>query len=147
MNIFFPDNTELVIDAIRDAIGREVIFMSGINVPCSACGGIDPYTNYALDPFCTVCSGLGYIVTYSGTSVNAHITWGGVDNQEWTRGGYYFAGDCRIQIKHTPENLNLVNSAKYIVVDGRRLVKDKVIYRGVKNLNRIIIDCRLDEVE
>jgi hypothetical protein len=145
MKIVFPENTTEIIDAIRSAIGRQVTFLLENRVICSACGGIDPNTGFSADPFCTVCSGLGYYPVYSGITVSAHITWGGVDEFEWSRGGYENIGDCRIQIKYTEQNKNIAETAKYVIIDNRRTRKLRIIPRGFKELNRIIIDCQLDE--
>jgi hypothetical protein len=146
MKIVFPENTTEIIDSIRDAIGRPVTFLVENKVICSSCGGIDPNTGFSADPFCTVCSGLGYYSTYSGVDVIAHITWGGVDELNWTRGGYEKLGDCRIQIKFTEQNKNLAGNAKYVIIDNRRTRKIRVIPRGFKGINRLIIDCQLDEI-
>lgn len=147
MRITFPSNTTEIIDQIREAIGRPVTFVLESGVPCQVCGGIDPNTGFAADPFCPTCSGLGYIPTYTGVQVLAHITWGGVDSRDWERGGAVISGDCRIQIKYTPANETLVNRAKYVIIDSRRTKKIRVIKRGVQGINRILVDCALDELE
>jgi hypothetical protein len=127
-----------IIDDIRNLIGRCVYFYVPTTSGCGTCS-LDPISNTSVDSYCPVCSGLYYITTYSGYGVQGHITWGNVDNVQWPPGGQYFEGDCRLQIKHTVDNLALVNDADYIVVDSKRMVVDKLAFRGVPDLNRIVI--------
>lgn len=142
--ITFPSNTKTIIDSIRTAIGRDVTFYTESETVCSACSR-DPVTHNSTNPFCTVCSGIGYIYTWSGEAVVAHITWGGVDTLNWQVGGQMMEGDVRLQIEYTPYNLNLVNTVDYVVVDTRKVEISKKILRGVKPINRILLDCVLEE--
>lgn len=139
MQIVFPENTEEVIDAIRNAIGRDVLFVAEVKVPCSACS-IDPVTNTSTNSFCLVCSGVGYIITYSGATISGHVTQGQTDYMQWTPGGQYYDGDCRVQIKYTPENITIIDNASYVMVDDQKFDIRKKTFRGVKNLNRILLD-------
>jgi hypothetical protein len=140
--IMWPSASEIqLIDDIRDAIGREVKFMVvGTTTECPICT-IDPITNTSTDSFCPICSGVGYLYTYSGVSLSGHITWGGTDQLNWQTGGQLFDGDCRIQIKYTPANVWVVDNTKWIEVDDKGLQILHRTYRGVKELNRILIDC------
>ena len=139
MYISFPEDTEETIDAIRDAIGRDVNFVTVTLSGCSVCS-LDPVTNTSTDSFCPVCSGLYWIPSYINNLVNAHVTWAGADILGWVAGGQYFDGDCRVQIKYTNTNLNLADNAEYIVVDNKIMTVKSKILRGVQNLNRIILD-------
>jgi hypothetical protein len=144
--IAWPSASEIsLIDDIRDAIGREVTFyVVASSVPCSICS-LDPVTNESTNSFCPICSGTYFIPTYSGVSLNAHITWGGTDQLQWQTGGQLFDGDCRLQIKYTPSNVLVVENSKWVDVDGKRLAQSKVHLRGVKELNRILVDLIQDE--
>lgn len=138
MNITFPSNTSDTIDAIRNAIGRPVTFYQKYKVPCSA-HGRDPITGDSLDAFCTICSGVGYIITYSGTTITGHVNQGRTENLQWVSGGQYFDGDATVQIKYTDLNLAVVNNTDHVVVDGKTFEISNKIFRGVPQLNRIII--------
>jgi hypothetical protein len=141
--ITFP-STKDTIDKIRYAIGRPVHFYTENETVCSACSR-DPVTGNTTNPFCNVCSGIGYIYTYNDVMISAHITWGGVDGLNWVTGGQFMEGDVRLQIEYTPYTLNLVNTVDYIVVDARKVVINKKILRGAQPLNRILLDCSLEE--
>jgi len=139
MLITFPTNTTEVIDAIRSAIGREVTFYAEYSVPCSACT-LDPVTNTSTNSFCLVCSGEGYVITYSGTTLTGHVTHYPSEIMQWSTGGQYIEGDCRVQIKYTPANITVVDTASYAIIDGKKFDVRKKIMRGFRELNRILID-------
>lgn len=140
MNIAFPNDTTETIDAIRGVIGRDVTFVVTVSsISCHVCE-LDPVTNTSMDQFCVYCSGLYYTPVYSGYVISGHVTWGGADIMGWVAGGQYFDGDCRVQIKHTATNLNIVNNTEYVEVDNKVLTIKSKILRGVQNLNRIILD-------
>ena len=142
VTITFPDDTVDVIDAIRDAIGRDITFFYVYSsMACPICV-LDPVTNTSKDAFCYVCSGEYWIPLYSGETINAHITWGYSEQLGWLSGGQLDEGECRVQIKYTASNLTVVNEAKYVDVDGKSMQIIKKILRGVKNINRIIIDLK-----
>jgi len=139
-SISWPSNTVTVIDDIRDAIGREVIFfVVASSYACPTCG-VDPITDTALDPYCLTCSGIGYIVILSGVPLMAHVTWGHSELMGWYAGGQIDHGDCRVQIKYTVANEATVDGAKYVVVDNRVMQIMRKILRGVQPINRILID-------
>lgn len=140
MNIVFPNDTETVIDAIRGAIGRPTTWYTvATKIECHVCG-IDPITDTALDSFCPVCSGNGYLYTYSGTSISGHVTWAYSEQLGWQSGGQIFEGDCRVQIKHTPRNVTIVENAVKVDVDGKDMQVIKKALRGVPSINRILVD-------
>jgi hypothetical protein len=138
MSITFPTDTEQIIDEIRTAIGRDVIFYRLYSTDCPTCS-LDPISDTSTDSFCPTCSGLYYITTPSGTTVNGHVTWGNMDEMQWPTGGQYFKGDCRLQIKYTLNSLSMVNNTDYIVADSKKFIIDKFALRGVPELNRIVI--------
>ena len=139
MTIVFPEDTEDIIDGIRDAIGRDITFVSVTTSGCPVCS-LDPVTNQSTDSFCPVCSGLYWIPTPVYDVINAHVTWGNVDFQNWYPGGYQFEGDARAQIKYTLANLDIVDNALYVYIDNKVMEIKSFILRGVQNINRILID-------
>jgi len=144
MTITFPSDTKDVIDSIRSAIGREVTFYTYTLSGCSVCS-LDPITNTSVDSFCTTCSGSYWIKTLVGTNVNAHITWGNSEQLNWVSAGQFINGDCRVQIEYTNTNLTLVNQSDYVEVDGRKFSINDRIYRGVPEINRILLDLKENE--
>jgi len=144
MAITFPSNTKEIIDDIRDAIGREITFVQEIESDCPACD-TDIFTGNSTNPFCTTCSGIGYLITASGTDVMAHITWGGNDQLGWATGGQMMEGDCRVQIEYTDTIISTIESAKYVEVDGHRMSVRKQILRGVQPINRVLLDLSEEE--
>ena len=142
MVITWPNDTESIIDQIRGVIGRDITFyVVASSTACSVCS-LDPVTNTSTDPFCLTCSGLYWIPVYSGVTVSGHVTWGHSELLNWQSGGQFFDGDCRVQIKYTVANLDAVDRMKWAVVDGKQLFFLKKILRGVKQLNRILIDLK-----
>lgn len=141
MTISFPSDTEDTIDAIRNAIGRDVTFVTVSSIACTASGcSLDPTTNTSTNSFCTVCSGLYWIPNLSTYEVKAHITWGNADQLNWVTGGQFFEGDCRIQVKYTPELLAEIERTDHILVDEKKFEMKSKIYRGVPEINRVLID-------
>lgn len=143
MNIVWPDNTTEIIDKIRGAIGRDVTFyVVASSTPCPTCS-LDPITNESTDSFCPTCSGIYWIPVYSGYTVSGHITWGNMDTLQWITTGQYFDGNARVQIKYTPESLSIVEQTQdsgYVVVDNESMEIKSILLRGVKNINRILIN-------
>lgn len=140
VTITFPTDTEDVIDAIRSAIGRDVTFYYIYSsMPCPICD-LDPVTNTSKDAFCIICSGEYWIPLYSGETVNAHITWGYSEQLGWVKGGQLDEGEVRLQIKYIPSIVTIVESAEYVLVDGKNMQIVKKTLRGVPELNRILID-------
>lgn len=139
ITITYPSNTVEAIDSIRGAIGRDVIFYIPVTTTCSACS-YDPVNDTSTNSFCPVCSGEWYIYSYSGISISGHITWGHSDQLGWVSAGQMVDGDCRVQIKYTSANLNTANTAKFLAVDGKKMKVNRQILRGVKEINRILLD-------
>lgn len=137
--ITFPENTEDVIDSIRDAIGRPIEWQTVTLSGCPNCS-LDPTTNESTNSFCTVCSGVYWIPTYTTTIISGHITWGYSEQLGWVTGGQLAEGECRVQIKYTVANLDVIENAEKIFVDGKEMQIDKKTLRGVQNINRILID-------
>lgn len=139
MVIVFPDDSKDVIDDIRDAIGRDVVFVTITVSGCPICT-LDPITDHSTDSFCAVCSGLYWIPTPTYNTIIAHITWGNVDELSWSSGGYQFDGDARVQIEYTISNLDIVDRSVYVHVDSKIMEIKNFILRGVQSINRILID-------
>lgn len=140
MTIIWPDNTPSIIDDIRGAIGRPTTWYTvATKTPCDVCG-LDPITDTSLDSFCPSCNGLGYLYTYSGTTITGHVTWAFSEQLGWTAGGWQYEGDCRVQIKHTPENVTIVENVEWVDVDGKDMQVTKKTLRGVPTINRILVD-------
>ena len=140
MPITFPSNTTEIIDEIRGAIGREVIFnyVAG-EIACTICD-LDPVTNTSIDSFCPVCSGAYWIPVISGYTISGHVTWATNNELAWVVGGQYFDGDCRVQVKFSNEFVTILDSTEWVDIDGKELEIKKRIYRGVPTINRILID-------
>jgi len=139
-NITFPSNTEEIIDAIRGAIGRDVYFyIIDTTTPCGVCN-LDPVTNTSTNSFCPTCSGNFWIYTYSGVSISGHVFHGPQDFANWQTGGILYEGDCRVQIKYTPEHVTVLDQTKWVEVDDRRYSIENIAPRGVKDINRLIIN-------
>lgn len=129
-----------IIDDIRNQIGRGVEFYVPTYSGCGICV-LDPYTNTSTDSTCSGCDGEYWIPSYAITVITGHITWGSSDLLNWQTGGQLFEGDCRIQIKYTAENIQVVEGTEYLVADEKKLEVQSKILRGVPTLNRIILDC------
>jgi hypothetical protein len=139
MTIVWPNDTGMVIDAIRDAIGREVEFIYvASSYECSGCS-LDPVTNTSDNSFCPICSGAHWIDVISGFAVDAVITWAPSDRPEWQSGGQMLGGDCIIQVKLEDDILEILPTTKTVVVDDKVMEIKKKQLRGVKGLNRILI--------
>jgi len=136
-----------IIDDIRGLIGRPVDFYTSPTY--SGCGTcvLDPYSNTSTDSFCTTCAGIYWIPQYNVITVTGHITWGNADMLDWYSVGQQFNGDCRIQIKYTDANNDMIEITEKIVVDGKSVEIKSKILRGVPSLNRILLDCIEKEKE
>jgi hypothetical protein len=141
MSIYWPDNTAVITDAIRDAIGRDITIyttVSGIACTVSGCY-LDPVTNLSTNQFCEVCGGNYWIDTASGITVLAHVRMKNVDVPVWTAGGFIVDGDAQVQVKYTEANIDAINNSQYFEVDGREFLKKDISIRGVPNVNRIVV--------
>lgn len=142
MTITFPTNTSNIIDEIRDAIGRSVTFYYvASSVACPVCT-LDPVTNESTDAFCVVCSGSYWIDVYNTYTVSGHITWGPLEILGWQTGGQMQEGDGRVQVKHTNELITVLDTTDYMVVDGKTVEIKNKIYRGVPDINRVILNVK-----
>jgi len=145
VSINWPSDTDEVIDAIRGAIGRDVTFYCvASSYGCPVCN-LDPATGTSDDSFCPVCSGKYYIDVITGVTVSAVISWGPSDKLNWESGGQFLGGDCVIQIDLTPFNEEVVKRTKFVSVDSRIMEIRKIVRRGVRTLNRMLLS--LLEVE
>jgi len=141
MAITFPSNTKDTIDDIRDAIGRTIIFNQWLSdVPCTVSGcSLDPVTNVSTNSFCPVCGGLYWQTAVTGASVTAHVRWKSMDKQTRYSAGDVFEGECRVQLEYIPANITIINASETVQVDGKLMSIDKRIYKGVPELNRIVL--------
>jgi hypothetical protein len=144
VNISFPTDTRELINSIRGVVGRAVYFYTDNPTECSVCS-LDPITNTSTNPYCTTCSGLHYIHNYSSTTISGHITWNPAETLQWSAGGQYELGDVRVQVEYTVSNLSTIDNTEYIMVDGKRVIIRNKIYRGVPELNRVLLNCSLEE--
>jgi len=139
MAITFPSNTKDKIDDIRDAIGRTIIFNRLVSQSgCSTCS-LDPVTNTSTDSFCLTCGGDYWITVVTGASVTAHVRWRSMDDAIRYAGGDIFEGECRAQLEYTTDNITIVNESETVQVDGKLMSIDRRIYKGVPELNRIVL--------
>jgi len=147
-SITWPSNTATIIDEIRGAIGRNIrinVTVSGIPCAASGCGILDPVTGLSTNQFCDTCSGLYWTNTISGYTVLAYIQWGRGEIPIWETGGKVLEGDCLIQMKYTPETITAIDDAKNYKVDGKTLIQESVEYRGVPDINRVLVTLKEEE--
>jgi hypothetical protein len=141
MQILWPAQTRDTIETIINTIGRDVIFYTSTASGCTASGcSLDPVTNTSTNSFCLVCSGIYWIPTWSGHVIKAHVTWKYSDEFQFNTGGQTFRGDGIIKIMYSGPYMNIVNSAKYVGVDGKQVNIEKVTLLGVPSINRIVLD-------
>ena len=141
MTITFPSNTKETIDDIRDAIGRTITFnilVSQSGCPVVGCN-LDPVTNTSTNSFCPTCGSKYWIDTITGSEVTAHVRWKSMDKDTRYPGGSLFEGECRAQIEYSAANITIINNTKTVEVDGKLMSIEKPIYKGVPELNRIVL--------
>jgi hypothetical protein len=141
MTIFWPSETDRisVIDGIRDAIGRDITIMVTVSgIACPACS-LNPVSNLSTNPFCPTCGGAYWLNTTSGYIVNAHVSIGEIDLPWRVAGGYIEKGEALVQIKYTATGLYAVQHAVHYIVDGKVYLQDDISYRGVPEINRMVI--------
>jgi len=139
MQITFPSNTMQVINAIRDAIGRDIYIHYFVTKSgCSVCS-LDPINNTSTDPFCPVCSGNYWIPIYSGEVRKAHIFWKKGQEIDWLPTGTILDGDVTAQIEYSGNIDSILDRTDYVVVDNKKFEVEERIYRGVPTINRIIL--------
>lgn len=139
--ISWPSDTVTVIDAIREEIGRYItinVTVSGIACSNPNCS-LNPITNLSTNQYCSTCHGQYWISTTSGFLVKAHITWRPSERPIWETGGLIVDGDCLVQMKYTVSGIDAVDNADNFEVDGKTLLKKTVEFRGVPDINRILV--------
>lgn len=148
-SIYWPSNTTVITDAIRDTIGRDILINVTVSgIPCPASGSaLDPVTNLAVNQFCPICSGLYWINTISGYIVNAYVQWGQGEIPIWEAGGRIIDGDCLVQLKYTSANVTAIDDSASFIVDSKKLIKESVEYRGVPDINRVLVTLKDVEKE
>jgi len=142
MVIAWPDDTAEIIDDIREVIGRDItifVTVSGIECP-DPTDSFDPVTGLSTNQFCPTCGGSWYLNTTSGFITKAHITeLNNLDQPVWVSGGLIVEGDSRVQFKLTASSVFAVENADYYLVDNKEYIQKDVSYRGVPELNRVIV--------
>lgn len=139
MAITFPSGTKDIIDDIRDAIGRTITFNQYVTRSgCPDCT-LDPVTNTSTNSFCTTCGGDYWINVYTGAEVTAHVRWKSMDDAVRWAAGDVFEGECKAQLEYTDANVTIVNASDTVEVDGKLMSIDRRIYKGVPELNRIVL--------
>ncbi len=135
----FPSNTRDIINQIRQAIGRVVVFTyeNGYTT-CPICN-LDPTTGLSTNSFCTICSGNYYIPNILTSGILAHITWKPANKENLIPAGLFIEGDVRVQIEHTDEHVFIVDNTIKMVVDGKDFEILEYEFRGVPEINRIVI--------
>ncbi len=137
--IIWASGTRQIINEMRAVIGREIeLYFTVPGADCPACT-LDPLTGTSSDPFCTTCSGAGYLTTVSAATLQAHINWANVDKPAHYPGGKIWEGDCKVTVEYTEENLQLVKTADYFVVDAVPMYLKNYDLKGVQDLNRIAV--------
>lgn len=145
MTIFWPTNTADITDEIRNAIGRDITILVTISgIACTVCS-LNPVSNLSTNPFCPVCGGTYWTSIASGYVVNSHVTIGEIDLPWRIAGGYIERGEAVVQIKYTPDNLYAVKHAAHYIVDGKTYLQDDISYRGVPEINRMVITLKEQE--
>jgi hypothetical protein len=141
----FPQGTREIINSMINEVGREVTFYVVESLAfCSVCD-LDPITNTSIDSYCTTCSGEYWIPTFSGWNVTAHVTWGKSENRAWDTGGMLDNGDCTVKFIYSGGYEEIVHSSKYAIVDNREMDVEKIILRGIPEVNRIIVSLKEKE--
>jgi hypothetical protein len=140
----FPTNTQEIKTLILDQIGRDVVFYTVYS--SEACpnplDSLDPVTNESTWTECPTCFGEYYIPHYSGTTFKAHVTWKYSDQTDWETVGKFMIGDCQIKVMISGNIDSIVHSAAYVIVDETTMDIEKITYRGVTVLDRMIVDLK-----
>jgi hypothetical protein len=79
---------------------------------------------------------------YEYTTISGHITWNFSEQLGWVSGGQLAEGDCRVQIKYSDETIEIVDKTLWVEVDGKKMEIVKRTLRGVKDVNRVLVDLR-----
>jgi len=143
--IQFP-TTKPTKDAIRDAIGHLVTFVIRDEAtPCPVCSGLDQYDEVneaSLNPFCSTCSGLYWLISDLTSGIMAHVRWRIEDQPNMDVAGETFDGDASITIASDALSEANIVKIRYIEADSRKLQVYRTIYRGVPTRDRIRFICK-----
>lgn len=141
----FPLNSRDYIQEMIDDIGRPVQFVEIVSVSgCYLCN-YDPIAETSTDSFCPVCSGRYWIPTYSGVELQAHVTYGQVDDKTWVTGGIIDNGTVTVKVMYSGGVPDLINNSEYVIVDDRTYDVVSVDVRGVPEVNRILVKLKEKE--
>lgn len=135
----FPSNTRDYIQEMIDTDGRIVTFYSEVSLSgCNLCS-LDPISNTSTDSFCPQCSGLYWIPAFSGLELQAHVTYGRVDNKEWQTGGMVNDGTVTAKVMFSGWISDYIDGTDYVILDGRTYDVVDVDERGIPERNRILV--------
>ena len=140
----FPQTRE-TINSIINEDGRDVTFyIVESKSGCQDCS-LDPITDTSTDSFCLTCSGEYWIPLFSGWTVTAHVTWGKSESRSWETGGMIDNGDCTVKFIYSGGYEEIVHSSQWVDVDGRYMNVEKILLRGVPEVNRIVVSLKEKE--
>lgn len=135
----FPDNSRDYIQQMINMDGRPVTFYDAVSYSgCNLCS-LDPISNTSTDSFCVQCSGLYWIPVYSGLELQAHVTYGRVDNKEWQTGGIVNDGTVTAKVMFSGWISDYIDGTDYVILDGRVYDIVDVDERGIPERNRILV--------
>jgi hypothetical protein len=129
------------IDAVREAIGRDVTFYAPKTEACPLCVASGYYDSVGDTTYyytCPVCDGAYYLATFTETDVLARVHWTSDEGITATPGGKYFAGDAQIHIEDkwlAVAEASQVDGGK-VIVDGHKMTITKIIPTGEAGINR-----------
>ena len=144
MSIVGPNEAFLraQIDAVRNAIGRNVTFYIPSGVPCSLCsasGYLDTYNGISYYTTCPICAGSYYINSAQAHIILARVRFTNDEAIVATPGGKYFTGDATVTI--APEYLNIAQQTQVeggeVLVDNHKMEIVKIIPLGTIQTNRL----------
>ena len=149
MTIEFP-STKTTKDAIRDAIGQDVVFIiKGAETACPTCSGLsllDHSNQTSMDPFCAVCSGTYYLIPLTESTIKSHVRWvtiasesrfAGGDESDFGVAGELITGTLTITIDIDALTEAEIDNIKEVIVDGRRAEVLRHGYRGLPSRDRV----------
>lgn len=143
MPIIPPDKEFLKaqIDAVREAIGRNVYFYTTVSGDCSICapsGLFDPLNNNSYYVTCPECQGAYWVKTLVSNEILARVHWVSDEAITATPGGKYFLGEATVTIdtKYLGIAEQTQAESQKVVVDNHDMQITKIIPMGAPGLNR-----------
>ena len=129
------------IDAVRESIGRDIVFYTEDKSPCTLClpsGFYNAATDSTVYYNCPVCAGNYYLNTVSGHVILARVRWTNDEAVNATPGGKYYVGDATatIDFNDRPVAEDCFSGAGRVDVDGHNMFITKIIPMGAPEPNR-----------